>query len=89
MRDPLGRESRRRLDGQGRVLAEQSPGKKHYRQTIDEETGLLKELVNAVGRRWSFERNQAGSLTCVTSPNGTKYQLVVDDKGVLTTKVVE
>ncbi|BAP42598.1 putative uncharacterized protein [Pseudomonas sp. StFLB209] len=71
MRDPLGRESRRRLDGQGRVLAEQSPGKKHYRQTIDEETGLLKELVNAVGRRWSFERNAAGNLTCVTSPNGT------------------
>lgn len=71
MRDPLGRESRRRLDGQGRVLAEQSPGNKHYRQTLDEQTGLLKELVDAMGRRWTFERNEAGNRTCVSGPGGT------------------
>ena len=29
------------------------------------------------------------STVVLTSPNGTKYQLVVDDKGTLTTKVVE
>ena len=29
------------------------------------------------------------STVVLTSPNGTKYQLQVDDKGVLTTKVVK
>ena len=28
------------------------------------------------------------STVVLTSPNGTKYQLQVDDKGILTTKVV-
>ncbi|MBN0231572.1 RHS repeat protein, partial [Pseudomonas aeruginosa] len=44
MRDPLGRETRRRRDGQGRMLEEESPGKARYRKRVDEDTGLLVEL---------------------------------------------
>ncbi|MDU8360013.1 RHS repeat-associated core domain-containing protein [Pseudomonas syringae group sp. J309-1] len=71
IRDPLGRESRRRLDGQGRVLEEESPGKSRYRKTLDEETGLLNELVNSMGRSWRFERDTRSNLTRATGPGGT------------------
>ena len=65
MRDPLGRETRRRRDGQGRMLEEESPGKARYRKRVDEETGLLVELEDAMQRRWTFERDERGNATTV------------------------
>ncbi len=74
MRDPLGRETRRRLDGQGRMLEEESPGKARYRKRVDEETGLLVELEDAMQRRWTFERDERGNATTVRGPAGsTRY----------------
>ncbi|MFY1665680.1 RHS repeat-associated core domain-containing protein [Pseudomonas sp. Pseu.R1] len=71
VRDPLGRVSRRRLDGQGRVLEEESPGKLNYRVTLDTETGLPAELVDRLGRLWIFERDERANLISVTGPSGT------------------
>lgn len=74
MRDPLGRETRRRRDGQGRMLEEESPGKARYRKRVDEETGLLVELEDAMQRRWTFERDERGNATTVRGPAGsTRY----------------
>ncbi len=74
MRDPLGRETRRRRDGQGRMLEEESPGKARYRKRVDEETGLLVELEDAMQRRWTFERDERGNVTTVRGPAGsTRY----------------
>lgn len=70
-RDPLGRESRRRLDGQGRVLEEESPGKTRYRKTVDEETGLLNALTDTMGRTWAFTRDERANLLSVSGPGGT------------------
>lgn len=73
-RDPLGRETRRRLDGQGRLREEQSPGRHRYRQLINEQTDLLDELVDAEGRTWRFERDTRGNLLRVEGPSGaTNY----------------
>lgn len=71
MRDPLGRETRRRLDGQGRLLEELSPGKRRYCKTLDEETGQLKALIDTMGRQWTFERDARGNRVSVTAPTGT------------------
>ncbi|MCO2331511.1 RHS repeat protein, partial [Pseudomonas aeruginosa] len=71
MRDPLGRETRRRRDGQGRMLEEESPGKARYRKRVDEETGLLVELEDAMQRRWTFERDERGNATTVRGPAGS------------------
>ncbi|MDY0938440.1 RHS repeat-associated core domain-containing protein [Pseudomonas viridiflava] len=71
MRDPLGRETRRRLDGQGRLLEELSPGKRRYCKTLDEETGQLKALLDTMGRQWTFTRDERGNMVSVVAPNGT------------------
>lgn len=73
-RDPLRRETRRRLDGQGRLLEEETPGKTRYRLTLDEETGLLKELVDTMGRVWTLERDATANLIRTHGPAGeTRY----------------
>ncbi|MFU3619049.1 RHS repeat-associated core domain-containing protein [Pseudomonas paraeruginosa] len=75
LRDPLGRETRRRRDGQGRTLEEETPGKARYRKTLDEETGLLVELEDAMQRRWRFERDERGNPVTVHGPAGsTRYR---------------
>ena len=40
------------------MLEEESPGKARYRKRVDEETGLLVELEDAMQRRWTFERDE-------------------------------
>ncbi|MBV7560935.1 RHS repeat-associated core domain-containing protein [Pseudomonas sp. sia0905] len=73
-RDPLGRETRRRLDGQGRLREEQSPARHRYRQVINEQTDLLDELVDVEGRTWRFERDTRGNVLRVEGPSGvTRY----------------
>lgn len=74
IRDPLGREFRRRLDGQGRVLEEQTPGKTRFRKSIDDETGLLKELIDSMGRQWLLKHDASARLLSVQGPAGiTRY----------------
>lgn len=77
-RDPLKRETRRRLDGQGRLLEELSPGKHRYCKTLDEVTGQLKALIDPMGRQWTFERDERDNMLCVSSPSGT-YRYHYDD----------
>ncbi|MGP9827725.1 RHS repeat-associated core domain-containing protein [Ectopseudomonas khazarica] len=73
---PLGRTSRRYLDGEGRLLEEQSPGGASQRYSLDPETGWPLGLQDSAGRQWTLTRDTRGNLLSVLDPLGglTRYE---------------